>query len=276
MRNKVIAVLRDLYHDEARAKAVLLEIGCEPAHLPAFRAAGTFWSEVVLDLERGSVPDGVNQLLRAATRDFPGNSRAASLLSENGTDSEEISVLCLFSDPQRGSKIRIDREARMLAEIAESGSLKISFRHAVRLADLSRALLTERPRVLHFGGHGWPDGRLVLEDEHGSAAAIGAGQLAEMIKATAPRRLAAVVLNSCYTATDAAAFRGAADLVAGSVNAIADDCALAFARGFYTGIAHRLPVAKAFAIGSAESSLHGHDITGLHLTSFRDGPGGDW
>jgi hypothetical protein len=252
----------------------LIRIGYRPAQIPAFSSADTFWPDVVLRLESGIVQDGIEMLLAAVVDEFPGNTQATVLLGEFRLGAtagrNEITVLGLFSDPGRRSKIRIDRESRLLTEIADGGGIRVTLRHAVRVSDLSRALLRDRPRVLHFGGHGWPGGKLVLENDAGGAVLVGADKLAKVIAATMAAPLDAVVLNSCYTAADAESFRGATAAVAGSVNAIGDGCALAFVRGFYTGIALGQPVPKAFATGSAEMGLRDCDLTGLHLVTFDD------
>jgi len=80
-----------------------------------------------------------------------------------------------------------------------------------------------------------------------------------------------VVLNSCFTADDAEAFRGVARAVAGSVTAVGDDAALAFALGFYTGSAGGLTVEKAYAAGCSQMRLEGHRTEGMHFVDFAEG-----
>jgi hypothetical protein len=271
--------MRDLYFSEPRARTVLIAIGVRPAQIPAFQAADTFWPEVVLQLESGIVPDGIDRLVSTAARDHPGNKAAADLLSKVRGDAgpvtdnkvrgraDPVMVLCLLADPVRGSKLRIDREARLLGEIAEAGGIKVRIRHAVRVTDIIRAILTEKPRILHFAGHGGENGSLLFEDDRGRPAAIGTSELAQAVAATAGT-LDCVVLNSCYTAGNAQAFRTVSAAVAGSVTALTDDCALAFARGFYTGLAEGQPLQRAFETGRAQVSLVGCAPDGLHFLSF--------
>lgn len=271
-RSDVAGLLRDLYFDAPTARAVLIEIGYPAAQLPAFQSAAAFWPEVVLHLDSGIVVDGVREVVAVAVRDHPGNTRAAELLAKVGGatgagTTTPIPVSCLFSDPVRGSKIRIDREARQFREIEDLGGIRVLMRHAVRTTDIVRALLQDRPRILHVGGHGTTDGRLVFEDEQGGYAVVDAAVLAEAIAATG-ETLDCVVLNSCFTGANAQAFRGATRAVAGSVTALADGCALAFARGFYTAIGVGQPVEKAFEAGRADAGLAQCDTSGLHFESF--------
>ena len=123
MRNKIIALMQDLYYDGARARALLIEIGCRPAQIPEFRAAETFWPEVVIRLETGIVVDGIRLLVAVAARDHPGNEQASALLAEIRGPAKSVRVLCFFADPLRGSKIRIDREARLLMSLPRWAAL---------------------------------------------------------------------------------------------------------------------------------------------------------
>jgi hypothetical protein len=261
----VAAVLQDLYYDERSARALLARIGYPPARIPAFHAADTFWVEVVLRLERGILVDGLARLLTEAARDHPGNPAVARLATQAG-GREPVPVLALFSDPMRGSKIRIDREARQLQETAALGHLQVHIRYATRVRDIVGALRQVQPRILHFAGHGLRDGRLVFEDDTGGTAGVGVHRLADAVAATV-EPLDCVVLNSCWTGTDAEAFRDVSRAVAGSVDALPDDTAIAFSRGFYSAIGADEPVERAFAQGRAEAGLIA-DTTGLHLIVF--------
>jgi CHAT domain/Effector-associated domain 1 len=268
MRNKIIALMQDLYYDGARARALLIEIGCRPAQIPDFRAAETFWPEVVIRLETGIVVDGIRLLVAVAARDHPGNEQASALLAEIRGPAKSVRVLCFFADPLRGSKIRIDREARLLNELAQMGGFTLQTRHAVRVNDIIQSILNEKPSILHFAGHGAQDGRLVFEDDKGAPDGVGPDALAEAISASARGVLDCVVLNSCYTASNAEPFGRATRVVAGSVSALDDDCALAFARGFYTGIGAGQTAAEAYRTGRAQMSLSHCDTSGLHMVSF--------
>lgn len=270
MKSKIIALLQDLYFDGADARGVLIRIGYRPAQIPNFRSAETFWPEVVLRLERGVVRDGLRLLLQTAAEDHPGSDEAERLLRElNGGGQRQapapgaVRVLCLFADPLRDSKLRLDQEVRLLQEIEERGGITVRSRHAVQVTDIIRAILREKPQIIHFAGHGGQNGRLIFERD-GAPTAVGAEQLAAAIKATVGT-LDCVVLNSCYTADNASAFRGATRTVAGSVTAIGDACALAFASGFYNGIAAGAAPPDAFATGCAEMELRRCDTSGMHF-----------
>ena len=80
MTNAVISLMQRLYFDEGSARAVLIRIGYPPARIPVFRAADTFWPEIVLRLN-DTVLDGTQKLLAAAVADNPGSQDARALLA---------------------------------------------------------------------------------------------------------------------------------------------------------------------------------------------------
>ncbi|MET0418464.1 MAG: CHAT domain-containing protein [Actinoplanes sp.] len=265
MANTVVDLLKDLYYEGPAARALLLRIGYPLASIPSFHAADTFWPDVVLRLDRGVVVDGMPRLLAAMAAEHPGNPAVAGLAAEFGP-AGPVSVLALFSDPARGSKIRIDEEARQLQQLRTPGALEPHIRYATRVRDIISALRDTKPRILHFAGHGLRDGRLVFADDLSGEAKVGLQRLADAIGSTVGV-LDCVVLNSCYTGADAEAFRGVARAVAGSVDALPDDVAIAFARGFYGAVAAGEPAARAYGQGRAEAGLTA-DTTGLHFVTF--------
>ena len=100
---------------------------------------------------------------------------------------------------------------------------------------------------------------------------VGPAALAAAIAATTREMLDCVVLNSCFTGQNADSFRGVTRGVAGSVREIEDDCALAFTRGFYTGLSAGQTAHQAYQTGTAQMKLQRCDTSGLHFVSFPDG-----
>lgn len=271
--NAVIAVLQELYDDGSVARALLTRIGYPRARIPAFTRADVFWTDVVLNLERGILVDGIRRVLAEAAAENPGNTAVAALLALAGgapapaaAGAAPIPVLVLLSDPYRASKLRLDREARFFGD-ADGHGLRVTVRQATRTGDIVTALRTAKPRILHFGGHGMTNGNLVFEDDAGRRAEVPLTELAAAIAATVGR-LDCVVLNSCYTATHAQAFHAVARAVAGAVGDLPDDTALGFAKGFYGAVGAGEPAGKAFLQGSAEAGLAGSPTSGLHFVDF--------
>jgi hypothetical protein len=277
--NEIILLMQDLYFDEGSARSVLIGIGYPPARIPAFRQANVFWADVVLQLDRGTVLDGIGKLLAAVVADYPANSAAKDLLArweaENGAPANGTRaaaapgsprVLGLYADP--GNTLRLGFDMRLLTEIAERDGFYAYIQHAARVTDIIRAILTKKPNILHFSGHGTSKGRLVFEREDGSAGIVGPAALAAAIKAASAEVLDCVVLNACFTGQHAAAFSDVTRSVAGSVEKIPDDGALAFTRGFYTGLGAGQKAPEAFRTAEAQMQLEQYDTKSLHFVSF--------
>lgn len=270
-RNAVIALLQELYDEGPAARSVLIRIGYPKARIPAFSRSDVFWTEVVLTLEKGILVEGIRQVLAAALADNPGSTEAAALLTQAGGKPGHAGpavapapVLVLLSDPARDSKLRLDREARLIGDVP---GLSVTIRQATRVGDIITALRRSKPQILHFAGHGLSNGDLIFEDDSGGRAEVALPLLAEAIAATVGK-LECVVLNSCYTAAHAEAFRGVTRTVAGAVVGLPDDTALSFAKGFYEAVGDGEPVREAFGQGRAEANLAGNQTSGLHFVDF--------
>jgi hypothetical protein len=64
-----------------------------------------------------------------------------------------------------------------------------------------------------------------------------------------------VVFNSCYSESQAKVIGKYIPYVVGTANAIKDDTAIAFASGFYFGLAQGLSIEKAYATGRMKAVI---------------------
>lgn len=173
---------------------------------------------------------------------------------------EKLVILFLAANPLDTKRLRLDEEVRdidrRLRESEYRDRLDLRQQWAVRASDLSDALLRHRPGVVHFSGHGSPDGRIVLEGEHGNAYEPPVSAVADLF-AIAGGSVRCVVLNACHSASLADAIAEHVDCVVGTVRAIEDEAAVRFAAGFYRGIGYGESIATAFALGRNEIELTG-------------------
>ena len=154
------------------------------------------------------------------------------------------------------------RLARALGRLTEAGLVKVTWAPSAQWADLQETLAGGPWHLLHFIGHGRfergsAEGELALTTADGQAHWVLADRLVDLVRRAPALRL--VVLNSCSGGTPGAGgiFSGAAAaLVRGGVSAVAamqyefsDPAAGAFARGFYTDLAHGRGVDEAVASG---------------------------
>lgn len=166
-----------------------------------------------------------------------------------------VKVLLFAANPSGTAQIRLDEEIRQIRQKLAQGDHRdqIDFQSypAVRFDDMVNALNSEKPDIVHFSGHGTPDGALVLEGENGASTPLSP-QLAERLFAafaTPEDRIRVVVLNACFSVAQAEAIRKVVDVTIGSTRQIADTAAIGFAAGFYRAIAYGRSVRNAYEQG---------------------------
>ncbi len=180
--------------------------------------------------------------------------------TEKQTQPPKISILFVTADPSNAGRLRLSREEREIRSELQASEHRhrFSFQTAVsvRLQDLSRAVLQEKPRILHFSGHGARAGVLVLEDEAGAMRPVAPRAIVELLAATAGGSLECIVLNACYSAKLAAALLEVAPFVVGMRRKIGDDAAIAFSVGFYQALGAGRHPSEAFAAGRAQTAMY--------------------
>jgi len=94
------------------------------------------------------------------------------------------------------------------AEGAEAPPVHLEFLPAATPQAL-QAALQHGCDVLHFTGHGMPEGRLVLEDDYGLAQPMDADRFLRLLPADRAHRPCLVVLSACHSGAVGAALRKA-------------------------------------------------------------------
>jgi hypothetical protein len=163
-------------------------------------------------------------------------------------------ILYLAASPKDMPPLRSDEEMREIQEMLQLGRYRDRFRlesaRAARPKDVVRALLDHGPKIVHFSGHGRPDGSLYLEDSTGYSAPTAAVGLAELFKLH-NSKIECVIVNACDTLLLAQAISQQIDHVIAMRSKIGDPAAINFSTGFYQGLAAGEPVPTAFAHGRA-------------------------
>jgi CHAT domain len=178
-----------------------------------------------------------------------------------------LRVLGLIASPLDLPMLDVDAEKSHLAEalagpIAE-GLIELVWAPEATWQGIHAQLLAGQWHVLHFVGHGDYDTRtdegvLALVGVDGRADLVEADRLADLLDEAQPTpRL--VVLNSCssgrsgvndlFSGTAAVLARSGIGAVAAMQFTISDTAAIAFARGFYTAIAHGRSIDEAARSG---------------------------
>ena len=243
-RDGVLRVLAELYADPLSAELLLRGLGADLTRLPPFggsQAPLGHWFRICLTIEHGAFGFTLEDLLRAAHRDFPTNDvlgRFAKPQTPDGSPDGRLTVLCLLAGPREASQLQLRHEYRTIEEAARRGRrrvLDIRLSAATRRRDLIPALTEHKPDVLHYGGHGSADGALLLEGDDGSVAPVRAEALGAVLEAVGGVPVA--VLNACHLGRYLDVVRPYVGEVIGSPAKLDDDDALTFCQDYYAALA---------------------------------------
>jgi hypothetical protein len=171
-------------------------------------------------------------------------------------------ILVAAAEPVDLDILRLGEEAREIEEAIQLGRERdrwvVQPRSAVRLRDLSRALIQSTPRVVHFSGHGNREG-IFLEDATGSAHHLPPEAL-DALFAALPREVECVVLNACFSEPQARAISAHVSYVIGTKGELPDRAAIGFSVGFYQALGAGLTVRQAYGLGRAH--WYGEEVAG--------------
>lgn len=181
-----------------------------------------------------------------------------------GTHSTEplqpIKVLFLAANPLDTTPLSTAQEVRSIDQALRNAQFRDYFdlqqQTAVRIGDLQSHLLRYQPDIVHFSGHGSATSELLLEDAHGYAKPVAQQTLVTLF-ALLKDNIRCVVLNACFSHSQATAIAHHIDWVLGMSNAIGDEAAIAFSMAFYQALGYGRSVKTAFELGKVQIDLEG-------------------
>ena len=148
-------------------------------------------------------------------------------------------ILVLAANPKGTSKLRLDEEVREIDEGLRRSEHRECFqlksRWATRPVDMQRAILEEKPQIVHFSGHGVGADGIVLEDNRGNPKLVTGRALAKLFKLVADH-VECVLLNACHSQSQAEAIANHIGTVIGMNQQVGDQTAVQFAVGFYDAL----------------------------------------
>jgi hypothetical protein len=186
-------------------------------------------------------------------------------------------LLILAANPKGRERLRLDEEVKRIEQGLERSKKRDQFNLVVKWAvtddDLRRALLDNEPEVVHFSGHGMGKGQggterdptdggdadvgsLAFEHDQGNVQLIPGDALARLFDLCADF-VRCVVLNACYSESQANAISLHVDYVVGMKQAVGDEAAIKFAVGFYDALGAGRDFEKAFKFGCSAIDLKG-------------------
>jgi CHAT domain len=186
-------------------------------------------------------------------------------------------ILLLAANPIETASLRLGEEFKRIEAVRRLSSKRDEFRlvklEATSDEDLRNALLEERPEIVHFSGHGIgrqgvasardivvaddsSQGGLAFEDEMGHLLQVRGDSLGGLLRHFS-NDVKCVVLNACFSDSQAKAIARHIDYVIGMSKAIGDLAAITFAKGFYSAIVAGRSYECAFDLGCNAIELKG-------------------
>jgi len=179
--------------------------------------------------------------------------------SEKDGAEEKIKILFLSATPSDESRLKIGTEVREIENGIQLSShrdkIELKSKWAVTTSTLQQAMLDEEPSIVHFSGHGDSTG-IVLEDYLGNSKLID-NEAIESIFELFSDSIKCVILNSCYSNSQAEIISKHIPYVIGMKNSISDSAAIAFSVGFYKALGAGKNIEFAFSFGIASIQLEG-------------------
>lgn len=171
-----------------------------------------------------------------------------------------VSILFLAAEPTDTARLRLGEEVREIQEKLQLAKTRDNFvlyqRFSVRPVDISQALLDLNPQIVHFSGHGTATGEICVEDQLGKMHPVQPEALAALFEQFI-NQVNCVILNACYSETQARAIAKHIDHVIGTSKTIGDRAAIAFSVGFYQALGAGRSIEDAYKFGCAQIQLQG-------------------
>ncbi len=119
--------------------------------------------------------------------------------------------------------------------------------------------MREKPRLVHFCGHGTGERGLVVETTSGTSQLFSTSALANLFKLFS-HQIECVILNACYSQVQATEIHQHINYVIGTTSAINDHVAILFSQGFYGALGEGKSIEESYNLGCNRIELE-MDVT---------------
>lgn len=238
--------------------------------------ASTIQSIIKQALEPANAESAQARVITSPNEESMAPPRAASQLEGKLPTGQPIKILFLAASPLDNVRIQAEEEARAIdlaLRQSANRNFVIHYHGAVRTDDLQALLLRHDPDIVHFCGHGSQDDELVFVGTQGGSVKVSGTALRQLF-AVLKGNIRCIVLNACYTATQAEVLAEVINCVIGIDDAVSEDAARQFATAFYQALGYARSIGDAFALGKNQIELAGlGEAESLHLLTRTDGAG---
>ena len=202
-------------------------------------------------------------VLEASAKHLYHELRAEKGISEQrGAEGAEVKarVVFLAANPEGTNRLALDEEIREITAKVRASThrerLEIHSHWAVRPDDLLQVLNEHRPQIVHFSSHGSCNDEIILCDRNGMPKPVALPALEELFRVLRGE-IRVVILNACYSKSQAEAIVRHVDCAIGMRRSIGDVAAITFIASFYRSIGFGHSVKRAFEEGRTALLLEG-------------------
>lgn len=262
--NIFVALINDDYQKSEyclNELRIAVERQNEGVVIQAYQCAGATVPELIRDLQyqdlRFLSDDEIASMISKEIEEELDKPETAIKKRES---SGKITVLFLASNPARTAYLNLTTEVEEIdkkvrsSEFREKLNLEKHFEQ--KPGDVRENLLYYKPTVVHFSGHGEQTGELLLMDNNGQPVNVSP-QALKTLFTNLKENIQVVVLNACYSKTQALAISEVIDFAIGMNLPISDNAAIAFSTAFYQAIGYGKTIQEAFNLGKNAISLEG-------------------
>jgi len=186
---------------------------------------------------------------------------------------KKVKVVFFASSPENASRLRVDEEYREITGAQRLSSyrdcLQWKYCGAVRTEDLRRRILQDKPKIVHFAGHGKiglhsvhehvkriEEAGILLEDDKGRKRFVGGERLGELFRVF-EEWVECVFLNCCYSSGVAEVLLPYVPYIVAVKREVEDRHAILFATAFYEGLGEGEGVEWSFDYAKGAEGLEG-------------------
>ncbi len=182
---------------------------------------------------------------------------------------KQTTILFLTANPKTTSKLDLEKEfVRISTGLQNNNDFKLKSEWNIKTIDLQESILKHKPQIVHFSGHGsgssisvtdkdrnagfYKENKtgIILENDNGGIDLVPEDAIKNLFKTIASEYdIKIVVLNACYSESQAKTINEHVPFVVGMSRAIPDKAAIDFSSGFYNALAKGIDVRKAFDLG---------------------------
>jgi hypothetical protein len=157
-----------------------------------------------------------------------------------------MNVLVIFSNPPNLPHLRLDKEDKVLTQLARKfPEVNLERQHASEIDDVQQLISIGKFDIIQFSGHGSPDGIYLEKSDIDCGELVSAKSLQNLVQLSDKDPKLAIFLN-CYSDSSLPSLANVAPFVITSINEVEDEACISFVKGFYEYLFSNHPIQASF------------------------------